>query len=109
MDCCHNNGVKTDNRLANLRWDTRAANIQDAKRHGTWIKGETCGRSKLTEQQVREIFRLSGEGWNQIRIAQRFSVVPSAISMILSGRNWGHLNLAMRPRHAPKTAERQTA
>jgi hypothetical protein len=32
---CHNNGVKTDNRLENLRWDTYAANMEDSLRHGT--------------------------------------------------------------------------
>lgn len=34
QDACHNNGDKGDNRLANLRWDTRAENIRDIVRHG---------------------------------------------------------------------------
>jgi hypothetical protein len=29
MEACHNNHVKSDNRLANLRWDTASANILD--------------------------------------------------------------------------------
>jgi len=32
---CHNNGVRDDNRLANLRWDTPSANNLDQLRHGT--------------------------------------------------------------------------
>lgn len=36
MECCHNNGVHSDNRLVNLRWDTRSANMNDRFRHG-WI------------------------------------------------------------------------
>lgn len=32
---CHNNGNPSDNRLANLRWDTLAANTQDSVLHGT--------------------------------------------------------------------------
>jgi hypothetical protein len=32
---CHNNGVRDDNRLANLRWDTPSANNLDQVGHGT--------------------------------------------------------------------------
>lgn len=37
---CHNNGIPTDNRVENLRWDTRSGNQLDMNRHGT------SGRSK---------------------------------------------------------------
>jgi hypothetical protein len=32
---CHSNGDQTDNRLANLRYDTVSANIRDSVDHGT--------------------------------------------------------------------------
>jgi hypothetical protein len=32
---CHNNGNPYDNRLANLRWDTRSGNMLDKIKHGT--------------------------------------------------------------------------
>lgn len=35
MDSCHWNGVRDDNRLENLRWDTRTGNFADKIRHGT--------------------------------------------------------------------------
>jgi hypothetical protein len=32
--CCHNDGDKLNNRLTNLRWDTRSSNTLDLVRHG---------------------------------------------------------------------------
>jgi hypothetical protein len=34
MECCHNNGDFTDNRLENLRWGTPSSNLFDLVRHG---------------------------------------------------------------------------
>jgi hypothetical protein len=34
MEGCHWNDIPTDNRLANLRWDTRSANVRDSVRNG---------------------------------------------------------------------------
>lgn len=54
-EVCHNNGLRDDNKLSNLRWDTRSGNHSDKKRHGTSQEGERHGMSKLTWQQVKEI------------------------------------------------------
>lgn len=35
FDACHWNDLPGDNRVANLRWDTRAANVADSMRNGT--------------------------------------------------------------------------
>ncbi len=35
MECCHNNNNRSDNRLENLRWDTKSNNALDRKKHGT--------------------------------------------------------------------------
>lgn len=35
LECCHANGDEMDDRLENLRWDTRSGNLSDAVRHGT--------------------------------------------------------------------------
>ena len=38
MICCHNNGVRVDNRLENLRWGTYSDNAHDTVRHGTHVQ-----------------------------------------------------------------------
>lgn len=35
MEACHYNGVRTDNRLENLRWDTPSNNQKDRLQYGT--------------------------------------------------------------------------
>ncbi len=49
MQGCHNNGRNTDNRLANLRWDTQSGNQLDAVRHGTHALASRthCKRSHI--------------------------------------------------------------
>lgn len=46
LDICHNNGDKTDNRLANLRYGTRSENILDSVAHGTHV-GVSAERCRL--------------------------------------------------------------
>lgn len=38
MEGCHNDGDHSNNRLDNLRWDTRSENMLDQVRHGTHIE-----------------------------------------------------------------------
>ena len=46
-ECCHNNGDPQDNRVANLRWDTRSSNRRDSVNHGTHVSvyryRDACG------------------------------------------------------------------
>lgn len=35
MEACHSNGIRSDNRIENLRWDTKSENSKDQVRHGT--------------------------------------------------------------------------
>jgi hypothetical protein len=49
MESCHNNGIHTDCRAENLRWDTHSNNILDVIRHGNY----RYPNSRLNEEQVR--------------------------------------------------------
>jgi len=58
MEGCHNDGDPENNRLNNLRWDTRSSNLADMVTHGTTTIppvhiGESHPRSKLTEYGQR--------------------------------------------------------
>lgn len=50
LEGCHDDGVRSNNCLRNLRWDTRAGNAADRWRHGTMHS-----RNLLTDAQVVRI------------------------------------------------------
>ncbi|SLH06239.1 NUMOD4 motif-containing HNH endonuclease [Mycobacteroides abscessus] len=49
MECCHNDGDRSNARLSNLRWDTRSENTLDAVRQRTNhnAKKQTCPNGHL--------------------------------------------------------------
>jgi hypothetical protein len=89
MDSCHRNGDRSDNRLANLRWDTRRGNMADAVEHGRTNQGEKNPFAKLTADQVREIRAMIGT-MSQSRIAEMFGVCQQTISNI-HRKTWKHI------------------
>lgn len=88
MEGCHNNGVRADNRLANLRWDTRLANSHDALTHGTRPMGSRKTQSKLTEDIVREIRASSDTGR---ALSARHGVALRTIQNIKNRETWRHV------------------
>lgn len=58
MDCCHNDGNPGNNKLENLRWDTRKNNMADAKKHGSIVKGATHFNSKWSKEDREEIISM---------------------------------------------------
>lgn len=62
MEGCHNDGNPINNRVDNLRWDTRASNRADMLVHGTTTKppthwGEDHHNAKMTDAEVAEVAR----------------------------------------------------
>jgi hypothetical protein len=91
MEACHNNGIRTDDHLENLRWDTAKNNCADKIRHGTIKRGENNNTSKLTEFQVRVIRRCIEFGMKLKPVAETFKVVESTIERIAHRKTWKHV------------------
>lgn len=55
MECCHNDGDRTNNRVDNLRWDTRYGNCQDIRAAGThWQTRKThCPRGHAYDAECK--------------------------------------------------------
>ena len=87
-DACHNNGNPFDNRLSNLRWDTKTANASDRLLHGTDCRGEKNGSAKLTDDDARSILN---DKRPCSHIAKTYGVSRSAISMLKRQLTWKHL------------------
>lgn len=88
-ECCHNNGNPTDNRLENLRWDTKAANGADRERHGRGFKGARNPNARLTPKDVEIIRYLSSErGACAAELARVFGVRRQQIAMIIDRKSW---------------------
>lgn len=84
---CHENGDPTDNRLANLRWDTNSANQADRKKHGT---ARYRGPHALTVANVRLIRScpaVTDDQW-----AARYGVSWVSIKDARVGRTWAHVD-----------------
>jgi Mor family transcriptional regulator len=88
MEACHRNGKSFDDRLENLRWDTRSSNIADKFLHGTQPEGERHGRAKLTEMDVLQIRSEYEAGDSLVKLGTRYGVSDVVIGNIVTGKNW---------------------
>lgn len=74
-----------------LEWKTVRENALDRLVHGTQTRGEGQHKSKLTEENVREIRRLLGTMLHR-EIAELFGVGRPSISDIARGITWAWLS-----------------
>lgn len=88
LEACHENEIKADNRLSNLKYDTHSNNILNSAEHGASNRGSRHYRSKLTEADVRSIRR------SPLRVcdlAEKYGVNEASIRDVLSRQTWGWL------------------
>lgn len=92
LEACHNNGITSDCRLSNLRWDTKANNVLDKIKHGVTVRGTKQPKAKLTDDDVREIRRRLKTGETSRSIGAAFGVARSTIRNIKAGYSWSWLD-----------------
>ena len=85
---CHNDGIKTNCKLENLRIDTKSSNEMDKIKHGTSNRGERNGNSKHTEDLIRKIKHEIKNGINSSQLAKMFGMTPTYIRSIKNGYKW---------------------
>lgn len=87
----HKNGMRTDNRVENLKWGDPFENAQDRKKHGNTIVGSKSPNAKLTERMVQSIRELRKSGRTLLSLAQEFHVSKKLILLITQNRIWRHV------------------
>lgn len=82
---CHNNGVKTDNRPNNLRWDTHKSNNEDRRKHKTLPTGEKHPMAKLKQVDIDSI---RSRGLHYTDIMREYGMSRTQSYRIATGRSW---------------------
>lgn len=91
MHVCHNNGVKTDCRLSNLRVDTVSSNCMDKSAHGTDNRGERHYNSKYKVELILEIKKKLAAGARPSAVAREYGMSPAYVGSIKNGYKWNWL------------------
>ena len=93
---CH----KCDNRrcvnIEHLFVGTLQENLADMRRKGRHVKGERVGGAKLSEDQVAQIRSRYKAGETQRALAAEFGMHQSSLSLLISGKNWKHVEQGRR-------------
>jgi len=88
LEACHNNGRHTDNRLRNLRWDTRGSNMRDRYKHGNGLRGVMFKRARLTDGIVRAI---RSSKLPPLALAREYKVHHNTVYGVLRRETWKHV------------------
>lgn len=94
-DVNHRNGSKSNNRLENLEYVTRAANNQHAYdvcgKRARMPRGEAHHMAKLTEADVLRIRALRQNGALLREIGAQFGVCIQTVANVTRGHRWRHV------------------
>lgn len=91
MECAHEDGRRTNNKILNLSWKTPSQNQEDRIKHGTDDQGFKSARAKFTTKQVLDIrsrYRPYSKLNGMAALAREYSVCTTTIQNILIRRSW---------------------
>lgn len=91
-ESCHDNGIRFDNKIENLRWDTKESNWEDKRKHGTAFCGPTHPNSKFSYGCIERIRDMNACGVPSKDIASWFDVCTEHINLVLRRRRWGAMS-----------------
>jgi hypothetical protein len=89
----HKNGDRSDARLCNLEYGTRAENISDAKKHGTFPLHERRPGAKITRDTAKIIAESEASA---DELAAKFGVKRGTIQQIRRGETWAEFTQNIR-------------
>ena len=88
FQACHNNGIRSDCRLENLRWDSVIANHEDKRKHGTLPIGESVHNARLNYGAVQYI-RVCGKPIKLL--AKELGVSAGCVEKAKYRQTWRHV------------------
>lgn len=101
FQCCHNDGVRTNNHIENLRWGTPRENAHDRIAHGTTLLGEESYNAKLTEEAVAQIRHMRRAGLSYRAISLRARISTSEVVHVCKRNTWRHVPDDRKPEIDP--------
>lgn len=91
---CHRCDVRDCVNPSHLFLGTQAENSADRHAKGRSLRGEAHGFTKLNNHLVREIRRMRSDGVSIRSIARQIGVGSSAVSSVVLGKTWSHVDRA---------------
>jgi hypothetical protein len=88
-EVAHNDGVKTNNSVLNLRWATKASNQRDRLLHGTHSRGEKSCHAVFTDKTASMIRDGSiGGGMNNSALGRMLGVSHETVRAVRSRKTY---------------------
>jgi hypothetical protein len=87
----HKNGIRTDNRVVNLKWGNQQHNAADRHAHGNTAIGARNPNAKLDDQKVRKILAGRKNGQTLQSLADENGVSKKLILLLTQNKIWKHV------------------